>query len=119
MAKKMDKNTFDLVKMLVASGATNTTIASHLGLSAVTVSRIRGAESLDAYVAKVTDSNAKSKAKRAPAPACDIAPAPAPIPRTDAPTSYQTGRMIELLSKQNELLTLISNKLAYIVEQLA
>ena len=98
MRTKVDEKIFKAVKAMQAGGATANQISECLGVSLATVYRIAQANSFSEY-------GAPKKA-----------PETAPTPTANA---YINNRVYELIKQQNELLALISNKLAYIVEQLA
>lgn len=103
---KITQTKFDAVKMLQKGGASVKEISKYLDLSEGTVYYIRQAESLEEYQAII-------ESKRNP-----------PKPQSEPPqvrqtvTIQATHYMQEEMRKTNELLTLISNKLAYIVDEL-
>ena len=131
--KTIDRETFDKVKTLLNLGMTADLAATYTGVSRTTAYRIGRADTLEAMVQATREMNERSRVKRAtppapvaPAPA-PVAPAPAPVeaptPAAPAPVApvmqgYNANRMLEMLKEQNDLLKLISNKLAFIVEQL-
>ena len=124
--KTIDRETFDKVKTLLNLGMTADLAATYTGVSRTTAYRIGRADTLEAMVQATREMNERSRVKRATPPA-PVAPAPAPVeaptPAAPAPVApvmlgYNANRMLEMLKEQNDLLKLISNKLAFIVEQL-
>lgn len=111
MRNFMTDETFNNTKALLNLKMPRRQIAEILNVSMSTVNRIALCDSLQAY----KDAQRKPEPKK---------PEPAPqVVRTEAPqvkpSDYQMNRLIELVKQQNELLTGISAKLAYIVEQLS
>ena len=119
--RTVDQNMFNTIKILRGAGKTIAETAELTGLSKATVQRIAKAPDLAAYFSE----NAASSRKYAhtPAPACTPAKtpenAPVRVPAVTSAGTFYSMRLIELLTQQNEVLTSISNKLAFIVEQLA
>ena len=136
-AKKVTKKVFEAVKILLESGTPVKEICKYLKLSDGTVYVLKGCEKYEDYEQYVAEKLAKSNAARAvkmrqaqeqknEAPAETKAEAPAKVePPVQVVEHRQTVQitathyMMEELKKQNELLAIISNKLAYIVEQLS
>lgn len=123
MVKKIDDKMFWAVKALTDAGSTIPEIAKYLQIGAASVSRIRAAENPEDYrrqiAAAALEAKRKAEAKRKPAPAPEK-----PVEALEKPVEthvvHQTDmRTLELLKEQNALLKLISNKLVFIVEQLA
>lgn len=136
MAKmKVTKGIFEAVKMLTKGGASIDECAEYMGISPATVSRIRTAENyeefqqarrLAAIAAQKREQEKKEREKQPekpveqPAPVAQpVQPAPQVIEHRQTVTVQATHYMMEELKQQNELLKSISNKLAFIVEQLA
>lgn len=140
MAKmKVTKGIFDAVKTLTKGGASIDECAKYMGISSATVSRIRQAENFEefqqarrlaAIAAKKREQEKKAREKQPEKPAENHDPVskPAEQPAQPVPqviehrqtvTVQATHYMMEEMKKQTELLKLISNKLAFIVEQLA
>ena len=108
--KPVTESMFKAVKTLISGGASYKECAEYMQIGYSTVCRIASAETFDEYRQIIAAINIKineSKKK---------AEEPKPVNGTSI---YQTNRVIELLKQQNELLTIVSNKLAFIVEQLA
>ena len=119
MAKrKIDLKTFKAVKTMLCGGATTEETAEFLEISQATVSRIRQSETWEEYHQIIAAMYAKQNAleKQKSQPVVESIPVPAPTPLNQA---YLNNRVYELLKEQNEMLKLISNKMAFIVEQLA
>ena len=140
---KVDENLFVIVKALTLSEKTLKEIQEITKLSPATLYRIHKASNYAAYRAVIAENSAQITRKRAGAQTPANTPenaharthgpaqAPAPArPRTrtharavaspaPANTYYGNTRLVELMIQQNKLLESISNKLAFIVEQLA
>ncbi len=144
---KVDENLFTIAKALTLSEKTLKEIQEITKLSPATLYRIHHASNYAAYRAVIAENSAYNAQRRAGArtpanspenahartrkhtPAPAQAPTPA-RPRTRTParavaspapanTYYGNTRLVELMIQQNKLLESISNKLAFIVEQLA
>ncbi|MBP5248639.1 MAG: hypothetical protein J6Y20_10120 [Lachnospiraceae bacterium] len=110
MKTKVDEKMFRTVKLMTAGGATIPELIEYTGLAKVTISRIRRAETLEQMREEI---NASSRV----APKVE-APKPVAQPQSYMPYATQM-ELIKLLKEQSETLKLISNKLVFIVEQLA
>lgn len=116
MAKrKIDTKAFKAVKTMLSGGATIEETSEFLGVSPATVSRIRSAETYEEYLHIIAAMYTKKKAKEKQESKPVAEPAPTP---TSLNQGYLNNRIYELLKEQNEMLKLISNKMAFIVEQL-
>ena len=134
---KVTPSLFRAVKAMTKDGATYEEIEDFFKISHATVTRIKYAENYEEYrnecVARSKAIHAKRQAKRQEKKAAEMAAAqPEPEKKPEkveyvAPqvtpggflaSSYQTNRIIEELAKQNEILKIISNKLAFIVDEL-
>ena len=105
---------FNAVKTLLAGGATQTEAAEYMGLSRPTVQRIAVSEDLEEYKSITYEKTAhyyasKNHKKEEP-------------PQEQKPNllagNYTLNRLYELMKEQNELLKCISNKLAFVVDEL-
>ena len=105
----VDEKLFKAVKIMIAGGATVAEIKDYFNISDATVYRIRTSETHDEYknmvAAIALDMKNKQKDKPEEQPKQTV-------------IVQATWQMTQEMQKTNELLTLISNKLAYIVEQL-
>ena len=120
MAKrKIDIKAFKAVKTMLSGGATIEETSEFLDVSPATISRIRQSETYEEYRQIIAAMWVKQKAQEQQESKPTAEPAPAPVP---VPMSLNQGslnnRIYELLKEQNEMLKLISNKMAFIVEQL-
>lgn len=123
---------FDAVKLLLESGAKYEEVSKFFNISHSTIGRINKAQDFAEYkhmtsaavwMAKRDANKAKREAEK---PKEQEKPQEKPEPiltdlRMQGGTisaNYQINRMYELLKKQTETLTLISNKLAFIVCEL-
>lgn len=120
MAAKVSNEIFRAVKIMTAGGAKLDEMARCLNVSVATISRIKASETLDDYLNKQKDYQKKLRYKQTEDKSQDpeIQNDSKDQKQYDMVSNYQIGRMIELLKAQNELLTHISNKLAFVVEQL-
>ena len=136
---KITQNIFDCVKMLQKGGATIEETADYLKIGKSTVSRIRQAESYEDYKSaaklafynynrgmekqaqKMFEEERKKQEELEKRKEADKTPeAKAEAQKQDRTAElYQQNRLLEEMKKMNESLKLISNKLAFIVEQLA
>lgn len=128
---KVTQGIFDAVKICLKSGNSVAETARFMKLSQDVVRMMRDAETLDEYRAimaakslhnKQNRQIAAIKAKQAEKPA---QPVQQVMPLTEVPNELRynvqvqaTRYMEEQIRKQTELLTIISNKLAYIVDEL-
>lgn len=138
---KVDERLFKMVKLMCKSGAPYAEIAEYFQISPTTVKRINNSDDIQEYRNIMAAWAINQRQRREKARAAAQAPAPEPVtepvqiqaaaPVPEAPVitdmkmpggtmsaNYQFNRMIEAMIKQNEVLTLISNKLTYLVEQL-
>jgi len=140
-AKNIDKKMFDCIKILLEGKASYTEIQEFTNVGRTTVSRIAHSESWEDYQQQMAAMRAawhcrvaekkaekqaaadrareeKEKAAKAVAEAVKAVPAASLIPQPKADPVYGANRICELLTHQNELLKAISNKLAFIVDEL-
>ncbi len=128
MKTVVTKEIFECAKILFKSGAKNQEVCRYLKLAPCTVTRIKQAETLEEYkqiqaaaVANWKGNQKKKEANETPKPETDEVQRK---PENAKPTNnlagqYQMNRIIDLLREQNEIMKLLSNKLAFIVEQLS
>ena len=139
---KVTKGVFEAIKTLTKGGASIDECVEYMGVSHATVSRIRAAENYEdfqqsrrlAAIAVKRERELKEQQeqqkKEREKPAEKPVEQPAHIAHISQPVQPQviehrqtvtvqaTHFMMEEMRQQNELLKAISNKLAYIVEQL-
>ena len=118
MTKKMNEKLFRAVKIMIAGGGTVPEIADYFSVSEVTVKRVKQSENLNEYWAIIATNNNKKK----PAPAKDPKaeePAVPVVEHRQTVTIQATHYMMQEMQKTNELLNLISRKLAFIVDALS
>ena len=133
----IDENRFQIIKMLLNGGEQHKKIAEYMRTSLATVQRIQGSDSFEEYKSILKAMYYKKVEKKekeiAEANAPALAPAPAPIVQIQpqAPVlqdeklhggtlsaNYRINQMYEMMKTQTETLKLISNKLAFIVDEL-
>jgi len=107
---KVDEKVYGLVKRLSNSGATQREIQEYVDLSTQTIRLIIQSDDYEGYREKINFHGRITPVKEAP-------PTQTVVPQIMA-SQYQTNRMIEMLNKQIELLTTISAKLAFVVDEL-
>lgn len=140
-AKNIDKKMFDCIKILLEGKASYTEIQDFTNVGRTTISRIAHSESWEDYEQQMAAMRAawhcrvaekkaaeqaaadrareeKEKAAKAAAEAVKAVPAASLVPQPKTDPVYGANRICELLTHQNELLKVISNKLAFIVDEL-
>lgn len=136
---KVTKGIFEAIKMLTKGGASIDECTEYMGVSHATVSRIRAAENYEDFMQsrrlaaiavkreRELKEQQEQQKKEREKPAEKPVEQPAQISQPVQPqviehrqtvTVQATHFMMEEMRQQNELLKAISNKLAYIVEQL-
>ena len=129
MAKaKVTEKMFKAVKQLTEGGATISEIAEYFLLGHSTVSRMRAAETWEDYTHTIQaialsckKKKAEKSAEKAEQPKAEQKEEPQEQPQKviqQNVTIQATHYMMQEMQKTNELLKLISNKLAFIVDQL-
>ena len=126
---KVTQGVFEAAKLLLENGATNGEIAKYLKISTDVVTFIRKAETYEEYqtimyeyslkqrqreAARVAAIKAKETPKEEPKPETP----PQIVEHRQTVTVQATWQMTQEMQKTNELLKQISNKLAYIVDEL-
>lgn len=121
---KITLRVFNAVKTLLAGGATNTECADYMGIAQNTVSRIKHAETYEDYkqATRVAGWMTYGKNQKKPEETNENQPEATETvlkqPGGQLSAAYQINRIVELLKTQNEILTLLSNKVAFIVDEL-
>lgn len=122
------------MKLLLASGGDLKEVADYLKIGYSTIKIINRSETYEDYRhtimamgAKQTEKRRAERAKESitmikPVAEQETKPEPKEEPKqviyTATANAYQTNRMIDLMKQQLEMLTLISNKVAFIVDEL-
>ena len=137
MATKMTDKLFRAVKIMIAGGATSTEISEYFNISLSSISRVRQAETFQEYrVMQAATYGKRKPAKTQDAPKQPevVIPAAQQNPPMQQPTPAQqpqvvehrqtvtiqaTHYMMQEMKRTNELLELISRKMAFIVDQLS
>lgn len=144
---KIDEKKFNAAKLLFASGSTLEETADYLKIGLSTVKIIKHSETYEDYRHSIMAISAKQTQKKREerekhsAPMVEIKPEikqeikqeikpeikPENRPESkleqmkvisSAASAYQINRMIDLMKQQLDMLTLISNKVAFIVDEL-
>ena len=118
---KVTSNIFSMVKKLVEAGSTYKEVAEYFKLSTWTVGMIARSESLEEYknnciVVRTQQNKKKVEPKEEPK---EPIVKDEKLPGGTMSANYQINRIYEALKEQNKFLALISEKMAYIVEQLS
>lgn len=120
MNKKVNETIFKAVKAMTAGGFSIDNIAEITQIAPATVSRIRKAVDLEDYHADIAQTARKNNEKKMAKRADNMPHEPAGT-QVMNPTVIRveaTHYMMEEMRKTNELLTTISAKLAFIVDEL-
>lgn len=131
-AAKIDQKRFDAIKIMLESDATIPEVVKFMGVSSWTVSRIKKADTFEEYknmLAAIALEQRKKKAnkpartsdKEEPAEHAEDCPAPVQpqvVEHRQSVTVQTTYYVSQKLDKMCELLTHISAKLAFVVDEL-
>ena len=122
MRKQMNEKTYNCVKIMLRGGAPFKEIEEYLGVSKATIGRIKASESWPDYKQAMAAMAVKYREKKEEKPEQQQGQTPEPEPQViehrQTITIQATHYMMEELRRNNELLTQISAKLAFIVEEL-
>ena len=118
MITKLTEKLFRAVKIMTAGGATAHEIADYFGISITTVNRVRGSESFEEYRTLLAVANGKKKKEKKQQLPPSLPQQPQVIEHRQTVTVQATHYMMQEMKKTNELLDLISRKLAFIVDSL-
>lgn len=120
MAKaKVDEKVYEHVKILQKSGASYKKISELVDLAQCTVMRIAHSDSFDGYREFVRENSRLASGKKPEDKPEERKPEDLKLPGGTLSNAYMMNRIIRLLEDQNKTLELISNKMAFIVEQLS
>ena len=130
---KVTQGVFEAAKLLLANGAGNAEVAKYLKISTDVVTFIRKAETYEEYqtimyeyslkkrqreAARMAAIKAKETPKEEPPQIVAQTPPPQIVEHRQTVTVQATWQMTQEMKQTNELLKSISNKLAYIVDEL-
>lgn len=122
MKAKVDENKFRAVKILLEGGATWEEAAKFMNLSVATIGRIAQSESLQEYKSLTALRNMQyresAKKKQTETKKEEPKTEPVKVVHEQHVTVQASHFMLEEQKKTNELLTIISKKLAFIVDEL-
>ena len=121
MTKKLTPKTFQAIKTLLAGGATYEECANYMDVSVSTVGRVARAENFQEYGNSIAAIAIRCNQKKVKADTTEQEATPEldlKMPGGTLSGAYQINRIVELLKAQSETLVLISNKLAFIVDEL-
>lgn len=128
ISNKVTPQKFDAVKIMIKGGASCKEVQKYMGISAPVFYRIKNSAGYAEYRDMVAEMDLKKKqsAEKKKAEKKNQVQKPATEEQPKQPSgmdimanTYKMTQLIEAVKKQTEVLTLISNKLAYIVEELA
>ena len=123
---KITKGIFDAAKILLNGGATNAEVEKYLKVSKDVVTLFRRAETYEEYQAMMFEKSQRQKQQKRVA-AMKANEEPKPETKTADVPAAEVNRVVTVqlshyvmteIQKQNELLTGISNKLAFIIDEL-
>ena len=112
---RLTENQFSAIKTLLKGGASQAEAAQYMKVSPNTAFWVNKAETFEEYTNMMAERHLSRKQAHKPEPALQDDKQKGGT----LSANYQMNRVIELLKAQNDLLTQISNKLAFIVEQLS
>jgi len=125
--KKITKEIYTAVKFMLKGNASTSETAASLGISTNSVNRIRNSETFDEYVENTRlgvsaryRADVKKQLKEAETKEAETEKPVEDLKQKVGTLSgnYQINRIFEQQKQTNDLLKLISDKLAYIVQQL-
>lgn len=119
--KRITENIYNAVKMILKGGATAQETADAMGISTNSVYRINKSGTYSEYVnLAYMNGSARYRATTKEETEQKAEPIAEPMKQQGGTLSagYQINRIYELLKQQNEILTLLSNKVAFIVDEL-
>lgn len=114
--KKVTQSKFDAVKTLLKGGATVREIMRYMEISDATVYMIKAAETLAEYESMIAEKSLKQQAAMHAKAQPVVTDDKQPVGTMSA--NYQMNRLCELVKKQVELLELLNNKVAFVVDEL-
>ena len=115
---KITENIYNAVKLILKGGSSTKEAAQVMGISTNSVLRIEKAASYADYLETAYQNGSARYKKPEPEPAKPEAPAVQVVEHRQNVTIQATHYMQKELEKTNELLTLISSKLACIIDDL-
>lgn len=121
---KITKGIFDAAKLLIENGANNTEVAKYLKVSNDVVAMFRKSETYEEYQTLMYEYSQNMRKRAAAIKAKEKEqekkeePAAQVIEHRQTVTVQATWQMTQEMQKTNELLKQISNKLAFIVDEL-
>ena len=125
--KVVDKRRFDAIKIMIESGAKNEEIEKFMNVSTWVICKVKKSETYEEYRNIIAAINLKKKQKKEREEEKTVSEKDTRKPEPEQKmtgadimsSTYKMTQLIDAVKKQTEVLTLISNKLAYIVEELA
>ena len=126
--RKVTERVFDAVKLLLECGSTANEVAKYMGMSNKTIGIINKAENFDEYRSLMYEDGQRYWNKKRAIEAKEAAkkqeekkpeePPVQVVEHRQTVTVQATWAMTQEMQKTNKLLELISNKLAFIVDEL-
>ena len=124
--QKIDQKRFDAVKIMLESGATCPEIVKFMGISTWSIDKIKKSETFEEYkniLAAIALNNKKKSEKTVTEKSADVTPPveseqPKIVEHRQNVTVQTTFYVSQKLDKICELLTAVSNKLAFVVDEL-
>lgn len=106
----MTEQAFKAIKLMQKGGATVKDILEYYAVSVDTLRRIRRVDTFAEYIANQRAHNAPKEPQEKVEPLKQVG--------GQLSSGYQMNRIYEALKEQNEILKLLSNKVAFIVDEL-
>ena len=114
----MTEQAFKAIKLMQKGGATVKDILEYYAVSVDTLRRIRRVDTFAEYIANQRAHNAPKKQEKKEERQEKPQGEPLKLPGGQLSSGYQMNRIYEALKEQNEILKLLSNKVAFIVDEL-
>lgn len=116
---RITQNRYNAIKILLNGGASVAEAAAYMEVSSRTVYNIKNTQDYDEYCLSTEEKKLEQRARQAKQKEPEKVVTDDKQKGGTMSANYQINRIYEQLKCQNELLTAISNKLAFIVESLA
>ena len=129
---KITESIYKAIKMLLKSGATHPECAEYMNVSLTSVGRVARSEDYEDYknginayyygkkmaAKKAEEAKKEEEAKKAEEKKLPPQSSPIVLPQHKPINGEDSYQLVRLMKEQNELLKIISNKMAFIVDEL-
>ena len=116
--EKLTKERYECIKIMLGTKEPKYRIAELLNVSINTVYRVGTTNSYEEYEAHTAIRKEKDRVREAEKKEKMVLTEPIKLPQKMPINSEDSYQIVRLIKEQKELLTLISNKLAFIVDEL-